>query len=243
MLAPMGFPALTLDQAGLERLAELVALKVRRGDCIALGGDLGAGKTTFARALIRALLADAAAEVPSPTFSLVQTYATPRLEVGHFDLYRLGGPGEAHEIGLEAAIGAGLVVVEWPERAPDLWPADRLEVRIAEPPGDTARRQVTLVGHGSWAPRLARFVAMREFLARQPDWHDAAIAYLQGDASARAYARLARGDGQSAVLMDAPRMADGPLLRGGKSYSRIAHLAEDMRPFVAIFRSLRNKIQ
>ena len=83
-----------LDEAGVGRLAELLALRLRVGSLVVLKGELGAGKTTFARALIRALL-DAAVEVPSPTFSLQQTYATPRLTVTHFDFYRLGCAEEA----------------------------------------------------------------------------------------------------------------------------------------------------
>src|ERR1700690_1775209 len=83
-----------LDLGGLRRLAGLISLYVRSGDLILLEGDLGAGKSTFARFLIRALAGDEAAEVPSPTFALVQSYETPRLPVHHFDLYRLSGPPE-----------------------------------------------------------------------------------------------------------------------------------------------------
>ena len=96
-----------LDEAGVVRLAELLALKIRPGDAIALSGDLGAGKTTLARALIRALLGDPSAEVPSPTFSLRQEYATHRLTVTHFDFYRLGSAGEAAELGLDEALETG----------------------------------------------------------------------------------------------------------------------------------------
>ena len=90
-----------VDQPGIEGLAGLVALKLRAGDTLALTGDLGAGKTTFARTLIRALLDDAGAEVPSPTFSLVQTYAAPRFEVAHLDLYRIAHEDEVLELDLE----------------------------------------------------------------------------------------------------------------------------------------------
>ena len=106
-----------LDEAGVVRLAELIALKIRPGDAIALSGDLGAGKTTLARALIAALLEDAAAEVPSPTFSLRQEYATRRLTVAHFDFYRLGSADEAAELGLDDVLETGAAIVEWPERA------------------------------------------------------------------------------------------------------------------------------
>ncbi len=96
-----------LDEAGVVRLAQLLALKIRKGDVIALRGDLGAGKTTLARALIAALLGDEAAEVPSPTFSLSQIYVTPRLTIAHFDFYRLGAGGDARGVGFVGGGGGG----------------------------------------------------------------------------------------------------------------------------------------
>jgi tRNA threonylcarbamoyl adenosine modification protein YjeE len=225
-----------LDEAGSVRLAELLALKIRPGDVIALYGDLGAGKTTLARALIGALLRDA--EVPSPTFALQQTYVTQRLTVAHFDFYRLAGAEEARELGFEEAIATGAAIVEWPERVAALLPADRIEIVLAECT-DPERRQVTVRGLGAPAGRVARIAEIMAFLDTQPEWTGARIAYLQGDASTRGYARLS-GESGTALLMDAPRQADGPPIRDGKSYSRIACLAEDMvRPFVAIGAVLR----
>jgi tRNA threonylcarbamoyl adenosine modification protein YjeE len=93
------------------RLAELLALKIGTGDVVTLRGDLGAGKTTFARALIAALLGDAWAEVPSPTFALRQEYATRRLTVTHFDFYRLGSVDEVGELGLDEALATSAVIV------------------------------------------------------------------------------------------------------------------------------------
>ena len=227
-----------LDEAGTERLAELIALKVRAGDAIALYGDLGAGKTTLARALIGALLGETAPEVPSPTFALQQTYATPRLTVSHFDFYRLANAEEARELGFEEALQTGAAIVEWPERAASLLPEDRIEIILAET-ADPDKRLVTVRGLGSAALRVDRIGEVMAFLDAQPDWTGARIAYLQGDASTRGYARLQGGD-RSALLMDAPRQPDGPPIRDGKSYSRIACLAEDMvRPFVAIGAVLR----
>lgn len=227
-----------LDEAGCVRLAELIALKIRVGDAIALSGDLGAGKTTLARALIGALLGESAAEVPSPTFALQQTYETPRLNVAHFDFYRLSGAEEARELGFEEELETGAVIVEWPERAAALLPDNRIEVALAET-ADTDRRLVTVRGLGKTAARVARIVEVMAFLDRQSAWARGRIAYLQGDASTRSYARLSRG-GSTALLMDAPRQPDGPPVRDGKSYSQIACLAEDMvRPFVAIGAVLR----
>jgi tRNA threonylcarbamoyl adenosine modification protein YjeE len=227
-----------LDEAGSARLAELIVLKIRSGDTIALYGDLGAGKTTLARGLIGALLRDAAPDVPSPTFALQQTYVTPRLTVAHFDFYRLSSAEEARELGFEETMDAGAVIVEWPERALSLLPAERIEVLLAET-ADPDRRLVTVRGLGAAAARVKRIGEIMAFLDAQPDWAGARIAYLQGDASTRAYARLSRNC-RSALLMDAPRQPDGPPIRDGKSYSQIACLAEDMvRPFVAIGAVLR----
>jgi len=227
-----------LDLAGVARLAELVALKLKPGDLVLLRGDLGAGKTTFARALIRALLSDPEAEVPSPTFPIVQPYETPRLGIAHFDLYRIAGADDLVEIGFEDALASGAAVVEWPERAEEAMPAERLEIMFEAAPSPDERR-LTLVATGSWPARLERLRLIDEFLARamppgEPIRH---IAYLQGDASARAYARIYTAHA-SYVLMDAPRMPDGPPIANGLPYSRIAHLAEDVRPFVAIGQAL-----
>lgn len=232
------FIRVVADEAALVRLAELLALKVRPGDVLALRGDLGAGKTTFARALVRALLGDAGAEVPSPTFALSQTYETPRMGVTHFDMYRLAGASEAEEIGFKDAIDAGVVIVEWPERIEALLPRERIEIALADT-GDPAVRDVVLSATGPAAQRLARLQQIVAFLGTLPEWKEARAAYLQGDASTRAYARLSAG-GRTAVLMDAPRQPDGPPIRDGRSYSQIAHLAEDMRSFSAVSAALRN---
>jgi tRNA threonylcarbamoyl adenosine modification protein YjeE len=227
-----------LDEAGVVRLAQLLALKIARGDVVALHGDLGAGKTTLARALIRALLRDEGLEVPSPTFSLSQSYACPRLALAHFDFYRLAGAHEASELGFEDAMQEGAAIVEWPERAATLLPADRFEVSLAET-ADPAIRRITVRGLGSAGARAKRIEQLMAFLERAPDWAGASITYLQGDASTRSYARLAC-DGRTALLMDAPHQPDGPPSRDGKSSSRIAHLAEDMvRSFVAVAQPLR----
>ncbi len=225
-----------LDERGVGRLAELTAFKLQRGDVVLLKGDLGAGKTTFARALIRGLLGDTRAEVPSPTFSLAQIYETPRLTLMHADLYRLGSETETHEIGLDEALRTGAVVVEWPERAPGLASGDRFEIEfnLAQ---NALQRRLRFTGFGAAAARAERIAALFAFLDAQTVWREAHLTYMQGDASARAYARLTM-PGTFAILMDAPRQPDGPPVRDGKPYSRIAHLAEDVRPFVAIGHAL-----
>jgi len=220
----------------LVTLAELLALKVRPGDAVLLHGDLGAGKTTFARAMLRAVIGDPEAEVPSPTFPIVQLYDTPRLPIAHFDLYRIADPSELEEIGLEDALASSLTLVEWPDRADGLAAPDRIDVTLAETQ-DPETRDVTLVASGSWVERLERLHAIHDFLAKALG-APARIAYLQGDASTRAYARITAADATPYVLMDAPRMPDGPPILDGLPYSRIARLAEDVRPFVAIDHAL-----
>src|SRR5262245_10858284 len=221
-----------LDEAGVVRLAELLALRLQVGSLVVLKGDLGAGKTTLARAIIRALLA-AEVEVPSPTFSLQQAYATPRGLITHFDFYRLEAAREALELGFEDAIAQGAVIAEWPERIAALLPEDRYEIELAD--GSTIdRRRLTLRGFGARCGEVARLAAAMHLIDAAPQTRQARIRYLEGDASTRTYARLAQA-GNTTLLMDAPRQADGPPIREGKSYSQLAHLAEDMvRPFTAI---------
>ena len=228
-----------IDEAGLGLVAEVLALSARPGDVLALRGDLGAGKTTFARAFIRAVLDDPAVDVPSPTFTLLQTYATSRFPISHVDLYRVASASELDELGFDEAVTGSVMLLEWPERAEAALPAARLDIRI-ESAADPGQRSLHLTAHGDWAPRLDRMRNVHAFLAsyaRQTGSSARRLRYLQGDASTRAYARLDLGKGTH-VLMNAPAMPDGPPVRDGLPYSRIAHLAEDVRPFVAMTREL-----
>lgn len=146
------------DEAATAALAARLAPLLRPGDLVALGGDLGAGKTAFARALINAL-PGAPEEVPSPTFTLVQLYERGDLSVWHFDLYRLDRADEVWELGLEEALAEGVSLVEWPERLGPQLPRDRLEIALRAPDAEGARRQVRLTGHGRWRARLQELAA------------------------------------------------------------------------------------
>lgn len=227
-----------LDEPGMQRLAMQLAVAIKPGDTVTLVGDLGAGKTTFARALIRTFLGDPALEVVSPTFSLVQGYQGERGRVEHFDLYRLKDADEAEELGLGDAGDDVVRIIEWPDRLGGRLTGLRLEIVIEDASDGGDHRTVSLHARGEIAPRLDRLFEGGAFI-RRAGWDDARIAYLQGDASTRRYARLVRDDGASAILMDSPRQPDGPIVRDGKPYSRIAHLAEDVKPFVAVDRALR----
>jgi tRNA threonylcarbamoyladenosine biosynthesis protein TsaE len=131
------------DLAATEALAARLAALAVPGDALLLAGPLGAGKSALARAFLRALSGDAALEVPSPSFTLVQSYATPRGEAHHYDLYRLAGPEGLAELGWDDA-RQGIVVVEWPERLGGLAPEGAL--RIALTPLDETAREATLTG-------------------------------------------------------------------------------------------------
>lgn len=143
-------------------LAARMAQGLRAGDTLLLQGPIGAGKTFFARALIRTLLARAGRveEVPSPTFTLVQTYEAGALEIWHADLYRLTSADEVTELGLEDAFDTALCLVEWPDRLGDLAPPDALALRFSAP-GEAGLRIVEMSGPARWGAMLADLA--REF--------------------------------------------------------------------------------
>jgi tRNA threonylcarbamoyladenosine biosynthesis protein TsaE len=148
------------DEAAMGRLATALASVAQQRDVITLNGPLGVGKTAFARAFIAALAARqgaaAPAEVPSPTFTLVQTYKLDGLAVWHFDLYRLSRPEDVLELGIDEAFAEAVTLIEWPDRLGAALPADRLDVALSfERPDRPEARRALLTGHGSWAERIA----------------------------------------------------------------------------------------
>lgn len=140
------------DLAATIRLGAALARLIRVGDVIALHGDLGAGKTELARALIRAAAGDDTLIVPSPTFTLVETYDTPVAVLWHFDLYRIDTPEQVWELGLEEALADGVALIEWPERLAGLLPSPRLDLTLRIAQGDA--RQATLAGGSTWTDRI-----------------------------------------------------------------------------------------
>jgi tRNA threonylcarbamoyladenosine biosynthesis protein TsaE len=145
------------DVAATAALAAELAGLARPGDVLALSGDLGTGKTTFARAFIESLaqrFGSRREEVPSPTFTLVQTYEFPGLSVWHFDLYRLTKPEDALELGIEEAFSGAISLIEWPERLGPYLPPDRLDLEFEFVDGTT--RRVRLTGQGQWRDRMDR---------------------------------------------------------------------------------------
>ncbi|MBP0465899.1 tRNA (adenosine(37)-N6)-threonylcarbamoyltransferase complex ATPase subunit type 1 TsaE [Roseomonas sp. PWR1] len=142
------------DLAATHALAARLAALLRPGDAVLLEGALGAGKSEFARAVLRSASGDPALEVPSPTFTLVQSYDLPACAAHHFDLYRLDGPAGLAELGWDEA-REGIVLVEWPERLGGLAPADALRVALAQGDAEDARR-ATLSG---WDARMRALAA------------------------------------------------------------------------------------
>jgi N-acetylmuramate 1-kinase len=232
------FTVALADEQATRRLMVDIAAAIEPGDLITLSGDLGAGKTTFARALIRHLGGNQSIEVPSPTFTLMQAYELPRFTLVHADLYRLSGPAELAELGFEDLGEGAVTLLEWPDRAANFLPTDRLDVALTLAPAQTETfRQARVTGYGAFSPRAERIAAIRAFLERA-GFGQAARQRIQGDASTRAYERLAL-KGQSFMFMNSPRRPDGPPVRDGKPYSAIAHLAESVTPFVAMAGALR----
>jgi tRNA threonylcarbamoyladenosine biosynthesis protein TsaE len=141
-------PNLSATEAAAARLAPLL----RRGDVLALSGELGAGKTTFARALLHSL--GIMEEVPSPTFTLLQTYDAPHFTVNHFDLYRLENETELLELGWDDALSDGVSVIEWPERASRRLPKNLLTLNFKLENGE---RTLAFGPEGEWVGRMGSF--------------------------------------------------------------------------------------
>jgi tRNA threonylcarbamoyl adenosine modification protein YjeE len=227
------------DETTTLAIATAQAAWLEPGDFVGLTGDLGAGKTAFARGLVRALTEAAEVETPSPTFTLMQVYEAPAGPVVHADFYRLRGPTELANLGWEEAVDGAIAIVEWPEKVPQALPDDRLEIEIRfDPSRSPDFRRLTLRGFGAIRPRLALALGVARLLDRA-GWSEARREFLQGDASIRAYERLIKPAGETAILMISPPRPDGPILRFGKPYAAIAKLAPDIRAFVAMDEGLR----
>ncbi len=232
-----------IDLASLEatdQLAKNISKSLKSGDLLTLGGDLGSGKTTFARSLIRVLAADLQLEVPSPTFSLIQIYQGLNFQIVHADLYRINNPSELNELGWDEASEDSVLIVEWANRAGQFLAHDRLDITFMhEPEEGDEHRIAVLTGYGAWASRLASMKNIAKLL-EDAGWAGAKRNFMQGDASTRAYERLDNGFA-SGILMIAPQRPDGPPVRSGKPYSAIAKIAENVSAFVAMSNGLLSR--
>ncbi|MCV6546942.1 MAG: tRNA (adenosine(37)-N6)-threonylcarbamoyltransferase complex ATPase subunit type 1 TsaE [Cohaesibacter sp.] len=227
-----------LNEAASHALARDLAPLLRPSDVLALDGDVGMGKSTFARALLRAVARDEALEVPSPTFTLVQTYDLDGLELSHFDLYRIGDFEDLYEIGFVESWEHGCALVEWPDRAEEILPEQTLWLHFEDSPlrGSEARRLV-LQGAHIWQDRLERVCRKRTLLI-EADWGKADLQAIEGDLSPRSYQRAVM-DGQSAILMDMPSREPGPKLDDGRLYDRVAHRVTSLAPMLTIAHALK----
>jgi tRNA threonylcarbamoyl adenosine modification protein YjeE len=241
-LRPFPAPFLSVkaaDESETRRLANDIAVILKPGDTVCLSGDLGAGKSAFSRAVIRSLAGDPELEVPSPTFTLVQTYGLDRFDLSHFDLYRLEEPEELEELGLDDLLVAGAALIEWPEKAGDLLPRSALWIRIGELPGDPDRRVFRFWSETpAWRDRIGKTLKIRDFL-RAAGRGPAERRFLAGDASLRTFETVSGGAGEPpAVLMRWP-FGESTVDEGVRSYMRKVHLAEDCRSVVAVGGELR----
>lgn len=223
---------LTLDgEAATIALGARLSLWVRPGLLVLLSGDLGAGKSTLARAFIRALMKPGdAQDIPSPTFSLIQSYDETRVPMFHADLYRLKDASEVDELGLDSLLATHAGLIEWPDRMSGVASTSVLTVTLT---GRGAQRSVRLQATGDWAKALERDALLADFIAASSHANSTRC-FFEGDASSRRYERLVSASGESCLLMDMPQRPDGPPVRYGKPYSQIAHLAENITAVVAI---------
>ncbi len=211
-------------------LGEQLSLWAKSGMLIRLNGDLGSGKSTLARAFIRALMKeDATGDIPSPTFSLIQTYDETRVPLFHADLYRLTATTDIAELGLDALLESHCGLVEWPDRWQMPGHADVLEINLS---GRGNSRNAKLTATGAWEKALTRDDELLQFL-NQGKYSKHQRFFFEGDASSRRYERLVNNS-DMALLMDMPQRPDGPIVKDGKPYSAIAHLAESITAVVAI---------
>lgn len=235
---PARFAALPIaGEDETRQLANDLSVMLRQGDTVCLSGDLGAGKSTFARALIRSFAADPDLEVPSPTFTLVQSYGFDRFDLSHFDLYRLEEPEELEELALDDLLGTGAALIEWPEKAIGLLPENALWVQIVQPEDDTDLREFRFWSRTpEWERRVTETLGIRAFL-ETTSFAGGERHFLAGDASLRTFETVSVQE-RTSVLMRWPFQA-GALAAPVRSYMEKVHLARDCRAVLAIGSELR----
>jgi len=215
------------NQHETERLGADIAFGMKPGDLIFLSGDLGAGKTTLARAIIRQMAEEELLEVPSPTYTICQSYET-RIPIHHYDLYRLSALEELDELGWSEQLETGCLLLEWPQNVFDKNPENAILINLTDK--GQGIREISVSAPTDTLERLKRSLTIREFMAKHGH-ENSSRKFLTGDASARAYETI--GD-ENLILMNSPATPDGPPIKDGKPYSQIAHLAENVSAFVAI---------
>ena len=228
------------DETATAALARWLAGFARANDFISLSGELGVGKTAFARAFLRAAAGDPELETPSPTFTIMQLYEGCKGPLVHADFYRLRGPDDLYQIGFDEATQGAVTLVEWGERAAAALPADRLDIEL-EFDGEHGPDARLALFRPRGPTMTARFKSARavEALLEQAGWAEAKRVAMYGDASTRGYERLTDPHGRTAILMIAPPRPPGAPLRFGRSYAEIAKLSQDIRAYLAVGEGLR----
>lgn len=217
--------------------ARMIAAMVRPGDLVTLSGGLGVGKTSFARALVRSLTQIPDLDVPSPTFTLMQTYEGPGFPIVHADLYRVTDPEELEELGWFEMAQSSLVLLEWPERAPEFLHANRLDVALSIlPDPDNQRRAITFTGLGTFSERVRRAKTMTQ-LIETAGYGRAKREIIQADASSRSFERLTLGE-KTAIAINATPPVHGPAIRMGKTYRQLARLSDHVDSYMAVSQAL-----
>jgi tRNA threonylcarbamoyl adenosine modification protein YjeE len=218
------------NEAATIALGRELSLFTKPGMVICLYGELGAGKSTLARAIIAAILNDQEIDIPSPTFTLVQPYDHGRIAIQHYDLYRTTDIDEIFELGLFDDQQTRVTLIEWPEKLGNEIPPNRIDITLSD---DGDGRLACIAGFGDHGRIVERVNTIARFV-ESGKWQNATRTFLQGDASARRYEHLVDTDGKTAILMDMPEIPDGPIVANGKTYSQIAHIAEGILPVAAI---------
>ncbi len=218
------------SQTETENFAKMLSLWSRPGQVIALEGELGSGKSTFARAFIKALAKTGDIfDVPSPSFSLIQIYDNTRVPIAHIDLYRLKTAQEVEDLGLSELLTQHALLIEWSERLSQALGSSTLTLSFS---GSGNIREINIKAEGLWVGAFDRNETIKSFL----NFHGYGTAvreFFEGDASSRRYEKLHK-DGKQVLLMDMPQRPDGPPVKSGKPYSQIAHLAENIKSVVCV---------
>ncbi|WP_336278708.1 tRNA (adenosine(37)-N6)-threonylcarbamoyltransferase complex ATPase subunit type 1 TsaE [Bartonella sp. CB175] len=223
----MNFSFFLKNEEATTLFAQDLALALKPGDLVTLQGDLGTGKSTIAREIIRTLANNDTMDVPSPTFTLAQNYQLPQFEIIHADLYRLSVVEEIYELGLYEAREQNILLIEWPERSEGLLEPVTFAINLQY---EGCGRHITLTSEENSIKRLQRSFTIRTFLTTHGRSH-VHRRFLAGDASARTYEILNNGHHQE-VLMNAPTMQMEQ--NSDISYVTMTHLAKDIRQFIGI---------
>jgi len=218
-------------------LAESLGFYLNSNDLVTLSGELGVGKTTFARNLIRYLSGQPKLTITSPTYLLVQEYDGVITKLIHADLYRLTDPEELTEIGFNESCENAITIIEWPERLPGLTEKATVAIKFnLTDVTDVFSRDVSITADKDLLLSILDQYQIHKFLSGC-DWIEASRTLISGDASGRRYERLTK-DSASAVLMIVPQTKPEPILRNNLTYKKIAKLSVSLNTFVAACNAL-----